>query len=207
MPKRGPPPYTTRRAGPPKAAPNVQIAAGPLSGEQKTALRNAAVAAAATASIFSLSYLVLPKFFEFPTETLDQLVFVLRAEVFVFLWVVMAFRIVSGNRFFGSVTGDSPRLQAGEQRGATVQFAHNTLEQAVMALVVHLALATLLEGAAMTLIVGAIVLFVLGRATFLAGLRYGSDLRAIGMMITALPNMLCYFVALALLIGRALQFG
>lgn len=212
MPKRGPPPPVTKRKSHPSTTPSptptpTQVPPSLLSDDQKTAMRNAAVAVGVSVAVLLLSYMLLPKLFSFPTAPVDRLIFVIRAEVLVFVWVVVAFRIVSANHFYGTPAAGSPRPQAGEQRSALHQFAQNTLEQAVVALVAHLALATLLEGAAMALIVGAIVLFTIGRATFVAGMRFGADVRALGMMITTLPNVLCYCVAVILLIAQALSFG
>lgn len=207
MRKRGPPPSATGKSRQPTPPPHAQTPSGVLSRDQQASMRNAAIAAAATLAVFLLSYLTLPIFFDFPTAQLDRFVFVFRAEIFIFLWVVVAFRIVSSNRFFGSVTGDSPRLPAGEQQGVTVQFAHHTLQQAIMALVAHAALATLLEGPAIALLVGAIVLFIAGRAIFIAGMRSSADARSIGMMMTTLPTVLCYAAAIVLLIVRGLQIS
>ena len=200
MPKRGPPPAS--RKPPPAVAEDAQTRTGALSRSRRRAMRNAAIALVVTLSVFLLGYLLLPALFDFPTAPLDRLIFVLRAEIFVFLWVVVAFRVASGNRFFGPATGDSPRSPANEQQGLFALFASNTLQQAAMALVAHLALATLLEGPGIALIVGAVLLFSLGRAVFIAGLRPGSGLSSLGMMITALPTTLCYCAAIILLIVR-----
>ena len=207
MRKRGPPPSATGKSRQPTTPPHAQTPSGVLSRDRQASMRNAAIAAAATLAVFLLSYLTLPTFFDFPTAQLDRFVFVFRAEIFIFLWVVVAFRIVSSNRFFGSVTGDSPRLPAGEQQGVAVQFAHHTLQQAIMALVAHAALATLLEGPAIALLVGAIVLFIAGRAIFIAGMRSSADARSIGMMMTTLPTVLCYAAAIVLLIVRGLRIS
>jgi len=72
----------------------------------------------------------------------------------------------------------------------------------VLAVGMHLALATLLPRASLGLIVASVALFALGRATFLLGYRKGAGGRAFGMVTTALPALLGYAAAIVIVRSR-----
>jgi hypothetical protein len=83
-----------------------------------------------------------------------------------------------------------------------VAFLQNTVEQVVAAVGAHLALATLLDGAALSLIPAAIALFAIGRLAFLIGYPKGAGARAFGMVTTVLPTMGAYALAIWLMIAQ-----
>jgi hypothetical protein len=73
----------------------------------------------------------------------------------------------------------------------------------VVATGARLALATLLEGAALALILAAVALFGLGRLAFLVGYSGGAGGRAFGMAVTFLPTGAGYALAIGLLARAA----
>ncbi len=75
-------------------------------------------------------------------------------------------------------------------------FLQNTLEQAFIAIVGHLALATTAGEASLGYVVGAVALFCLGRVTFLRGYPQGAAGRAFGIATTAIPTIGAYIWAL-----------
>jgi hypothetical protein len=88
-------------------------------------------------------------------------------------------------------------------------FLQNTLEQAFIAALGLLALATVEGEAALAYVVATVVLFSLGRAAFLRGYPRGAGGRAFGIATTALPTVGAYGWALidmasgaAALVGR-----
>lgn len=136
------------------------------------------------------AYFVLPLLFEFPTELIDRLAFTLQADLFIMLWVMIASGIVSRSRRHSAqdidaAIGGPPSHKLAIQ----IAFLQNTFEQAFIAIGTHLALATLIEGRALSLIVGAVVLFTLGRIAFLTGYQNGAGGRAFGMVTTVLPTL------------------
>lgn len=84
-------------------------------------------------------------------------------------------------------------------------FLQNSLEQAVLASGVYLALVTLLSGAELSLIVSAIVLFCIGRMAFFRGYPGGAPGRGFGMVLTLLPTLLGLGLAIILIARRALE--
>ena len=79
------------------------------------------------------------------------------------------------------------------------QYLQNTLEQAFIAVVAHLALATLVVGPALSLIPVAVLLFAIGRIAFLRGYPKGAGSRAFGMVVTMFPTVLAYLWAIGLI--------
>jgi hypothetical protein len=163
------------------------------------ALRSAGVCAAGLGA----GYAMLPRHFPLPDAIADRLAFALQADIFVLLWVLFGVSLVSRGRRHSPVDigtalsgPPSPRI------AVEAAFLQNTLEQAVLAIVLHLALATFLPRESLGLIVASVALFALGRATFLLGYRKGAGGRAFGMVTTALPTLLGYAAALVILGSR-----
>ena len=150
-----------------------------------------------SAACFAAGYLLLPKFFIFPTTTFDALVFTLRINLFLLLWVVVAVGLVSrarrksttdiGGAAFG-VPSESIRIK--------IAFLQNTLEQAFVAIGAHLVFSTLVQGPALSLVLVATALFAIGRITFYRGYPHGAAARAFGMVTTVIPTMVIVVLSL-----------
>lgn len=128
---------------------------------------------------------MLPLYFRLLEAVADRLAFALQADIFVLLWLLFGVGLVSRGRRhspadIGAAMSDppSPRI------AVEAAFLQNTLEQAVLAIGMHLALATLSPRGSLGLIVASVALFALGRATFLPGYRKGAGGRAFGMVAT-----------------------
>lgn len=135
----------------------------------------------------------LPTWMKFPVDLSERLAFTLRADAVIGLSVMIAVRMVSKVRFVSAqdsagsaFTKPSPRL------ALRAAFLQNTLEQAFIAVVSHLALATVSGNAPLAYILGAVVLFCVGRITFWRGYPNGAGGRAFGIVTTALPTIGAY---------------
>ena len=176
--------------------------------EQRAAARGAIAALVVCAAGLALGYAVLPRWFRFPIDLPARLAFALRADLFVLLWVVLGIVLVAlGRGRSAADIGGAASSPPSPAIAVRVAFLQNTLEQAVIAAGAHLALATLLEGAALALIAAAVVLFGLGRLAFLAGYARGAAGRAFGMATTFLPTGAGYALAMGLLLARAARGG
>jgi hypothetical protein len=121
----------------------------------------------------------------------------------VLVWVVAAVLMVSTIRRFSPLDiGGSAAGPPSERLAIYRAFLQNTLEQAVLATGLYLALAILLEGALLSLIVASVVLFAIGRLLFLRGYARGVRGRALGMTLTMLPTLLGYLLAIVLIVLR-----
>lgn len=173
-----------------------------LAAEQRKVIWNSVTALIFCAVVLAGGYLVLPLYFQFPTDLSDRLAFVLQADVFVFLWIALGVRMVARGRFHSPADNrGSAFAPPSPVIAVPVAFLQNTLEQAVVAVGAHLALATLLSGPALSLIPTAVVLFAIGRLMFLIGYPKGAGGRAFGMATTAVPTAGGYVLAIALIIS------
>jgi hypothetical protein len=174
-----------------------------LRNEQGKVRRAALAALLFCAVVLAGGYLILPRLFQFPAELVDRLAFAVRADLFVLVWILIGVRMVSSGRFRSPADIDGSAAGPPSPVIATkVAFLQNTLEQSIMAIGVHLALATLLGGDALSLIISAVVLFAVGRVTFFIGYPKGAGGRAFGMVTTVLPTLVGFVLAIVLMVAR-----
>ncbi|WP_143694774.1 MAPEG family protein [Variovorax sp. JS1663] len=169
-------------------------------------IRRAAVRALMlSAAGFATGYTLLPKLVSFPTTTFDGLVFTLRVNLFILLWVMLAVGLVSHAR----------RQSTADIRGAAFgvpsdairiknAFLQNTLEQGFIAICTHLGFGTLFTGPALSLVVVAAALFAVGRITFYRGYPQGAAARAFGMVTTAIPTLVLLALSMVALASSAI---
>ena len=160
----------------------------------------------ALAGAVPLGYFLFPMVVEFPEALAERLAFAAQASVFVLLCVVVAIGMVStGRRFSPADIGGSAARAPSEKIAVHVAFLQNTLEQAVIAVGLYLALATLVSGAWLSLIPVGVVFFLVGRVLFLRGYERGVEGRALGMTLTMMPTIMGYLLVLVLLGMRWIQ--
>ena len=161
-----------------------------LAAEQRGVRRQAVFAFLVTAPILALGAFGLPAVYGTPVDLAERFAFVIRADLILGLWVLIAVRMVSRIRFVSAEDSAGSAYAPPSPRLAVPSaFLQNTLEQAFVALVSHLALATIPGGMALGYIAAAVVLFSLGRLTFLLGYSRGAHGRAFGMVVTVLPTL------------------
>lgn len=171
-----------------------------LRAEQREVIVSGIAGAIFCASILAAGSSLLRRFFTFPGDFEGALGFVLRADLFIALWVVVAIRMVSRIRFRSSAdNAGSAFSPPSAQLRVPAAFLQNTLEQAFIAIVAHLALATLIAGSPLSLVPPAVLLFAIGRIAFLRGYPKGAGGRAFGMVLTMFPTILAYLWAIALI--------
>lgn len=136
----------------------------------------------------------------FPADLSERLAFAIRADLVLGLWVMWAVRRVAKVRFESAEDNAGSAFGRPSARLALPgAFLQNTLEQAVLAALGNLALATVGGEAALAYVLAAVALFSLGRFAFLRGYPEGAGGRAFGMVTTTLPILGAYgWVLLAL---------
>lgn len=173
-----------------------------LRAEQQKVIGNAVAAVIFCALMLASGYAILPRYLHFPVDLPDRLAFAIRADVFVFLWILLGVRMVAKGRFRsaadirGSAFGPPSAAIA-----VPVAFLQNTLEQAVIAIGAHLVLSTVLSGPPLALIPTSVALFGIGRLTFLLGYPKGAGARAFGIATTAVPTVAGYVLAIGLMMA------
>jgi hypothetical protein len=161
-----------------------------LPAEQRRIRQQSALSFLVCAVALGAAVYWLPQWADFPSEIGSRIAFALRADIFVAVWVLIAVRLVSRIRFVSeednagaAYSPPSPRL------AVRAAFLQNTLEQALIAIVANLALATVAGEAPLAFIIASVVLFTVGRLTFLRGYPGGAGARAFGMVTTVLPSL------------------
>lgn len=133
----------------------------------------------------------------------ERIAFVLQADVFVFLWLAGCVKAVSSGRFRSPAdihgSAFAPPSPAIAVRVAILQ---NSLEQTVLAVGAHLALAAVMRATELVLIPVLIVLYLIGRISFAAGYAKGAPGRTFGMALTGGSTLVAYVIALALMLVR-----
>jgi hypothetical protein len=132
-------------------------------------------------------------------NTADRLAFALTCDVFVFLWLLAGVvRVFSPQDMDGAgLTVASAPVKA---ERAVLQ---NTLEQVVLAVGAHLALAILLPAEDLGLIPTLVAVFAVGRLAFWLSYRRGATARAFGFGTTFYPTVFAYGLALILFFMQA----
>jgi hypothetical protein len=170
------------------------------------AIRRASlVAFVATGLTAWLGYLLLPLVATFPVDLAGRLAFAAQASAFVLVWLLIGVMLVStGRRFSPEDIGGSAAGPPSDHLAIQAAFLQNTLEQVVLAVGLYIALASLVGGRWLSLIVVGVVLFGIGRFLFLRGYRRGVSGRALGMTLTMLPTLLGYGLVFALIASKLL---
>lgn len=134
----------------------------------------------------------------------ERIAFALRADAFLALWLGISIGLLARHRFFSPEDIDGGGLIPGTETANILQATlQNTLEQTVLAVVVHLAWAALMPISWMSAIPAAVVLFLCGRVLFVRGYRGGAPSRAVGFALTYYPSVLMLVLVIGAAVGRA----
>lgn len=129
-----------------------------------------------------------------PVSLPERLIVVASCDAFVVFWLAAAVGNVARMRFFSvEDIGGRGIASADVNRGNAV--LQNTLEQVVLAVPVHVALAVLLASS-VPLIVALTALFTVGRLLFWTGYAKGAEGRALGFALTFYPTVAGLLIAL-----------
>lgn len=133
-----------------------------------------------------------------PTDAAARIAFALRADTIAMMWLLIAIANVARKRFFSPSDIDGSASPSADLR-IDVAVVQNTLEQAVLASVLYLSLASLPQEDGVSMIPPLLMLFCLGRLTFWIGYHVGGSWRAFGFATTFYPTVFGYaFLALRL---------
>jgi hypothetical protein len=128
-----------------------------------------------------------------PAELPARLAFAARADAVTMLWLLAAIANVARKRFFSPADIDGSGFAAPSSRlSVDVAIVQNTLEQAVLASILYLALETLPPASGITIVPQLLALFCIGRLAFWFGYRFGAAWRAVGFALTFYPTVYGY---------------
>jgi hypothetical protein len=168
--------------------------------EQRGILRGMTLAALVTAAAFAgACFWPVVAGSEVPGG--ERLAYAVRCDVFVLIWLLAAVARVARTRFVSPEDIAGAGLsEATPPVSRSQAILQNTLEQTLLALPVHLSLATLLPRAWLGLIPMLVVLFGIGRSAFWRNYQYGAARRAFGFGLTFYPTVAAYALSIVLII-------
>ena len=168
-----------------------------LTASQKGVRRGAAAGVAITAGSLALAIAIAPA--RFLPYGNSSLAFALAWDTPIVVCLVINIAMVANHRFFTPEDIDGGGLSAGTARVRLLQaMLQNTLEQTVLATVVHLIWASVMPTSWQAAIPAAALLFAVGRVLFWRGYASGAPSRALGFGLTFYPSA----AMLALIVGR-----
>ena len=156
------------------------------------------------AAVLGAAHFLLPRIIEFPADGLEsRLTFLAGANLLLVMWVLIGVGMVArGRRHSADDIGGSAYSRPSPKIAVAAAFLQNTLEQFVIAAFSLSALLMLLGAPAMPFIAASVLLFGVGRISFLLGYPKGAGGRAFGMAVTLLPSLAAFVLAIAFMIAR-----
>ena len=122
----------------------------------------------------------------------DRIAYVFRCDFWAGFALLAGIARVAGQRFFsGEIDGSVPAAEHSLQVNRT--YIQNTVEQIVLLLIAHAALALVVSSEMLRLIPILVALFLAGRVTFWAGYLKSPPARAFGFATTFYPTVAVFF--------------
>lgn len=120
-----------------------------------------------------------------------RIAFALKSDVLLALWLAYCIGRLAKHRFFTPDDINGSGLTEGTERAKLLQSVlQNSLEQTVLAALVHAAWAVTLPVHWLSAVPAAVVLFLCGRVLFVRGYGGGAPSRALGFALTFYPTVI-----------------
>jgi uncharacterized membrane protein YecN with MAPEG domain len=175
-----------------------------LTDKQRGVLKGMTIGAATSLVVIIAAILLGPELLPPDAPAGKRLTFALQADAFLALWLGVSIGLLARHRFFTPEDIDGGGLSQGSETAKVLQATlQNTLEQTVLAVLVHLAWAALMPVSWIAAIPAAAILFLSGRVLFIRGYRGGAPSRAVGFALTFYPTLLM----LVIVVGAVIVAG
>lgn len=161
-----------------------------LTEKQKIIIR--AMVAGALIALTNIAFAWFYEPFIFPSDlTLEQrMTIATKASCVVAIFLMVVIGRLAKHRFFTPEDIDAAASKQSSIRAKILQaILQNTLEQTVLAVITYFVWAILMPGAALGVIIGAVILFAIGRVLFIVGYDSGAGSRALGFTLTFYPTV------------------
>lgn len=164
-----------------------------LTRKQIGVLRGMLIASAISVSAIVSGPILSPDLLTPGDDLQSRLAFVWGWDLLIVFWLLATVGTLARRRFFSPEDIDGGASSAGSD-GARVHQAivQNTLEQVVLAVIVHTVCAVFFPIGWMSAIPIAVILFAIGRALFWRGYYGGAPARAVGFGLTFYPTLLLF---------------
>ena len=179
-----------------------------LTVKQRGVLKGVIVGAAITFVVIVGTILVGPIALSPEASAGERLAFAIWADAFIALWLGISIGLLARHRFFTPEDIDGGGLSRGSETANVLQSTlQNTLEQSVLAVLVHLAWSILMPVSWISAIPAAVFLFLCGRVLFARGYRGGAPSRALGFALTYYPSVLMLILVVVAAVGKVFRWS
>jgi len=179
-----------------------------LTVKQRGVLKGVIVGAAITFVVIVGTILVGPIALSPDASAGERLAFAIWADAFIALWLGISIGLLARHRFFTPEDIDGGGLSRGSETANVLQSTlQNTLEQSVLAVLVHLAWSILMPVSWISAIPAAVFLFLCGRVLFVRGYRGGAPSRALGFALTYYPSVLMLILVVVAAVGKVFRWS
>ncbi|HZD26512.1 MAG TPA: MAPEG family protein [Alphaproteobacteria bacterium] len=174
-----------------------------LDGAQRGVLRGMMSALVLSLVLLLASIVWQPAFLVPLAPPAERLAATLRWDAAVLACLILAIGSLARHRFFTPADIDGSGLTTATEHARVLQAVlHNTLEQAVIAVLAHLLWSVATPPGWQAAIPVAVLLFVIGRACFALRYSAGAAARAFGFALTFYPTVILTVIALGTLLVR-----
>ena len=171
--------------------------------KQRGVLKGMIVGASVTVFVIVGTILWGPRLLSMDASVSERIAFALRADAFIALWLGISVALLARHRFFTPEDIDGGGLTRGTDMAQVLQATlQNTLEQTVLAVLVHCIWAIVMPSSWISAVPAAVILFLCGRVLFLRGYRGGAPARAVGFTLTYYPTVLMLIVITVAVVRR-----
>ena len=179
-----------------------------LTTKQRGVLIGMSTGATITVILIAAAILANPVFLSLETSSGDRIAFALKADAVIALWFAVSVGLLARHRFFTPDDIDGGGLTRGTEKAQILQATlQNTLEQTVVAVLVHAIWAVMMPLAWMSAIPAGAVLFLCGRVLFVRGYSGGAPSRALGFALTFYPSVLMIVLIIVKVMSNWLMDG
>ncbi len=163
----------------------------PLTEKQRGVLRGIVIGAIVTIIVVIGTTLLGPYLLSQDTSISGRIGFALKADLIIAIILAVSIGRLARHRFFNPDDIDGGGLTQGTETANMLQATlQNTLEQTVLAVLVHITWAVTMPVGYVSTILAAVILFCVGRVLFVRGYSGGAPSRAIGFALTFYPSIL-----------------
>lgn len=162
-----------------------------LTNKQRGVLRGIVIGAIVTVAVMVATMIVGPELLAQDATIGERIAFALKADLVIVIWLGLSIGWLARHRFFTPDDIDGGGVTRGTETALVLQATlQNTLEQTVLAVLVHVIWAVTMPVAQSATIPAAVILFLIGRVLFVRGYAGGAPSRAVGFALTFYPSML-----------------
>ncbi len=162
-----------------------------LVAEQRGVLRGIVIGVGVTVVSLVVVVTIQSLMFSVDLSSAERIKFALQADLALALWLAFSIGRLARHRFFTAEDIDGGGLSNGTEQAWILQATlQNTLEQTVLAVLVHIIWAVMMPQTWLSALPVAVSMFIIGRVLFVRGYRRGASARALGFALTFYPSVL-----------------